>query len=132
MTRARAHVITSMQEMMRKRYQQLHGTKYSSDRVNYPCKKKKAHKSRKGLKKRGRVFGNDRSDECVSIDRLLTWEDGLDGKKFTIRKRSTGWVGDSWTAKINKVRDDTVEFLWKEVIMFDREHYFSSANDSLF
>ena len=117
MARARANIITSMKEMMRKRYQQLHGTKYSSDRVNYPCKKKKAHKSRKGLKKRGRVFGNDRSDECVSIDRLLTWDDGLDGKKFTIRKRNTGWVGDSWTTKINKVRDDTVEFLWKEVII---------------
>ncbi|XP_065062079.1 uncharacterized protein LOC135688940 [Rhopilema esculentum] len=123
MARARANIITSMKEMMRKRYQQLHGTKYSSDRVNYPCKKRKAHKSRKGLKRqrlglknRGLVFPNDRSDECVSIDRLLTWDDGLDGKKFTIRKRNTGWVGDSWTTKINKVRDDTVEFLWKEVV----------------
>ena len=53
---------------------------------------------------------------CVSIDRLMTWDDGLDGKKFTIKKRHQGWVGDNWDTKINKIRDETVEFLWKEVI----------------
>ena len=114
MTRTRAHVITSMKEMLRKRYKQLMGTKYSYDRVNYPCKKKKAHKSKKDSAKRRLGFGG-RKTECVSIDRLLTWEDGLSGKSFTVRKRSKGWIGDSWRTKFNKIRDDSVEFLWKEV-----------------
>ena len=76
-----------MKEMFRKRYAAIHATSYSSDRVNYPCKKKKNRKQKqkkRGLK-RGRIFVNDRDDDCVSIDRLMTYDDGLSGKYHVSR-----------------------------------------------
>ena len=39
------------------------------------------------------------------------------GNSFTIRKRNTGWVGGkSWANEINKIKDATADFLWKEVV----------------
>ena len=100
--------------MIRKRYREVHGTKYDSDRVNYPCRKRRSETE----KKFGRLgIGGGRKTECVSIDRLMTYADGLSGKEFTVRKRNTGWVGGAnWKANIKKVKDDTVEFLWKELV----------------
>ena len=71
-----------MKEMFRKRYATIHGTSYSSDRENYPCKKKKNRKHKQ--KKRGAlkryIYGGSDDRECVSIDRLMTYEDGLSGR----------------------------------------------------
>lgn len=99
-----------MKEMMRKRYEQIRSTSYSTDRVNYDCNKKR----KKGTKKRRLGFGDEKV--CVSIDRLMTYQDGLAGDSFTIRKRHLGWIGDDFDANANKIRDATVEFLWKEVV----------------
>eukprot|EP00795_Rhopilema_esculentum_P007830 gene7830-13701_t len=86
LARTRAHIVTSMKAMLQKRYAQLHGTKYSTSRVNYPCTKIWSIES-KVKRYHGLVFGEK---VCVSINRLMTWDDGLDGKKFTIQKRHHG------------------------------------------
>ena len=68
--------------MFRKRYATIHGTSYTYDRISYPCKKKKNKRQiqkKRGLR-RGLGFGNDRDHECVSIDRFMTYDDGLSGK----------------------------------------------------
>ena len=38
------------------------------------------------------------------------------GHRFTIRKRHTRWIGDSWQTQVNRIRDQTVNQLWKEVV----------------
>ena len=54
----------------------------------------------------------------VSLDDVLTFADGLTGKTFIVRKRGySGFVGsENWYTHINRIRDETVDFLWKELV----------------
>ena len=63
--------------MTRKRYATIHGTDYDYDRVHYDCRKKKKKASKASVKKR---WYFRRKKQCVSIDRLMTYDDGLSGE----------------------------------------------------
>lgn len=104
----RTKVITGCKEMMRKRYKSIHSKMYASDRVNY-----KKH----NITKRGGRLGFGSGEKVrVSIDRLMTYEDTVTKSEFTLRLRSGQWHGKSWDQAINKIRDDTVNYLFKEVV----------------
>jgi len=104
----REKVIVGMKEMMRKRYKSIHAKEWDNERVNYK-------KSRRNITKKGYLIP-DHDDTRVSIDNLMTYEDTVTGKEFTLRLRAGSWVGKTWRGEINKIRDKTVDFLYKEVI----------------
>ena len=114
----REKVITGMKEMTRKRYKAIYAKSYDYDRVSYPLKRRNVTHT---LKRYSFNVGGERKKKKEkktgeSIDRLMTYEDTVTGKQFTLKIRHGSFVGNSWDTEINKIRDETVNYLYDEIV----------------